>query len=79
MSRLDGRMAAVTLEQGQPAAVAVANGRSRPVLSVVSHWREWLGALAGEPERDVWQVETSRGTLELHCQDGDWQVFRWDD
>lgn len=46
-------MAAVTLEQGQPAAVAVGNGRSQPVLAVVSHWREWLGALAGEPERDA--------------------------
>ena len=38
-----------------------------PVLAVVDDWREWFGVLAGEPERDVWLVDTPKGVYELHC------------
>ena len=46
-------------------------GRGKPYLvpirARISHWREWVGVLDGEPERDVWQVETALGVCELHC------------
>lgn len=80
MSRMDGRV--VQVEEsvlGLPLAVRLENGHLLPVHQVVGRWREWLGALAGEPERDVWQVETPRGTLELHQVAGEWLLFRWED
>jgi hypothetical protein len=36
------------------------------VTAVRDYWREWFNIVQGEPERDVWQVETGRGLLELH-------------
>lgn len=65
--------------------------RTVPVLACLAHWREWIGILDGEPERDVWQVETSLGICELHClhyvpnaKDGqapheDWLLACWMD
>lgn len=88
MSRLDGRWATVTTgEQGQPVGFLPAGTRAvLPVLGVRRHWREWLGALDGEPERDIWQVETPPGVCEMHClrtpgeeSGGQWLVFRWED
>ena len=89
MSRLDGRWARVECDgRGQPARFVLAGTKEvLPILGVRRHWREWLGALDGEPERDIWQVETPPGVCELHClrapgeeeSDGQWLVFRWED
>ncbi len=92
MSRLDGRPAHVACDAaGRPAAFTLADEtRPVPVAAVLDHFREWIGALDGEPERDVWQVETARGVCELHhlrhpTEDvndpvgGDWLLFRWED
>ena len=95
MSRLDGRWARVECDgRGQPTGFVPAGTRVvLPVLGVRRHWREWLGALDGEPERDIWQVETPPGVCELHClraageedkeeagqSGGQWIVFRWED
>ena len=38
----------------------------QPILSILAHHREWIGVLDGEPERDVWLVETPDGICELH-------------
>ena len=69
MSRLDGRPAQVACDAaGRPAAFTLA-GEKRPVMvaMVLDHFREWIGVLDGEPERDVWQVETAHcGVCELH-------------
>ena len=91
MSRIDGRWATVACgEDGQPASVQVRGERSPwEVLRIVSHWREWLGALEGEPERDIWHVLTARGGCELHglcppsageeAPPAQWVLWRWDD
>lgn len=39
---------------------------SLPIREVVDDWREWFGAIFGEPERDVWIVDTPKGIYELH-------------
>jgi hypothetical protein len=49
------------------------------VLHVHSHHREWIGALEGEPERDVWKVETARGILELHHIQESWILAKEED
>ncbi len=90
MSRLDGRWAQVECdERGQPLGITLAGTTAPlPVLGIRRHWREWLGALDGEPERDIWQVETPPGVCELHClrepnededSRGQWLLFRWED
>jgi hypothetical protein len=95
VSRLDGRPAAVTCDAGgQPQAFTLpGENRPVPVVTVLDHFREWIGALEGEPQRDVWQVETARGGVcELHylshpTEDGDepagdaggWLLYRWED
>jgi hypothetical protein len=68
MSRLDGRPAQVICDAaGQPRAFTLpGEKRPVPIFAVLDHWREWIGALQGEPPRDVWQVETPRGLCELH-------------
>lgn len=60
-----------------------------PIRRRLDHWREWIGIHDGEPQRDVWLVETDRGLCELHylCHpDGDrdlapgrWIVHAWKD
>ncbi len=53
------------------------------VRRVLDHWREWIGILQGEPERDLWRLETPRGICEVHqlqiksasC----WLLARWED
>ena len=95
MSRLDGRWASVTCdEQGGPQAIRLRGEQGPlPVRAVLRHWREWIGALDGEPERDIWHVDTPLGGCELHhlrrpCEGGAgddetgpgaWVLFRWDD
>jgi hypothetical protein len=91
MSRLDGRYADVQQDKmGLPSGFTARGERSViHVTGVAEHHREWIGVLEGEPERDVWRVETPRGTCELHQlrhptaeEDdpyGDWLIFRWDD
>jgi hypothetical protein len=37
------------------------------------------GALEGEPERDVWKVETARGILELHHVQKSWILAKEED
>jgi hypothetical protein len=74
---------------GEPFSVSLyGQGRPLPVIAVRSHWREWVGVLDGEPERDVWQVELPTGFCELHCLRfpltteptcGDWILYRWED
>lgn len=68
MSRLDGRPVEVTCDTAGRPEVFTITGEScsLTVRAVFDHWREWIGALDGEPERDVWQVETVRGVCELH-------------
>ena len=96
MSRLDGRPAQVACDAaGRPVAFILA-GEKRPVTvaAVLDHFREWIGALEGEPQRDVWQVETAHcGVCELHhlrhpSHDSDedngdkagaWLLYRWED
>ena len=92
MSRRDGRPICVTCDGvGEPAAVLFPGAlRPLPVLAHLRHWREWIGSLEGESERDVWIVETARGICELHClrgspseeepaEGGDWILAAWED
>jgi hypothetical protein len=107
MSRLVGRPVEVICDNGVPVAFRlngpalitpaacppVNGGQELQVIGLVAHWREWIGVLDGEPERDVWQVETPHGTCELHClrhpndqadepgenDPGEWLLYRWDD
>ena len=65
------------------------NWNAVPIFQPFDHWREWFGIIDGEPERDVWQVETPQGICELHClrtpQLDDepgfshWLLYRWED
>lgn len=64
----------VTNPEGAPCWV---NGWE--VLHVHSFHREWIGALEGEPERDVWKVETARGILELHRVRESWTLAKAED
>ncbi len=81
-------------KNGEPIALAFGPSRSSvPVLKRMKHWREWIGILDGEPERDIWQVELTSGVCELHClrypcstettslypSSGDWLLYRWED
>lgn len=91
MSRLDGRYTQVTLNSmAAPAGFTISGERSPiAVTGVVEHFREWIGVLDGELERDVWRVDTPHGTCELHhlkhpCAEdaepqGEWILFRWED
>ena len=91
MSRLDGRYADVTVDQSSaPVSFVIRGDKSAiSVTGVAKHWREWIGILNGNAERDIWHVETTRGTCELHnlrqptVQDtnplGYWMIFRWED
>ncbi len=82
-------------EEGTPLSLALdPTANSLPILSYLSHWREWFAVLDGEPERGVWRVETARGVCELHClrfpqeydsedeseaAPGTWLLARWAD
>jgi len=72
IARRDGRtLTAVTQDaDGRPVAFALPAGpatQTLHVLQVLDHWREWIGILDGEPERDIWRVETDTGGIcELH-------------
>ena len=96
VSRRFARPVAVRLSpDGAPARIKWVGGsgaQSLPVLAVAEHWREWIGALDGEPERDVWRVETPAGPCELHhlraapdpegadgSGGGEWILARWED
>ena len=62
MSRLVGRaVPVVCARDGTPALVGGVE-----VLHVHESFREWIGALEGRGEVDVWRVETHRGLVELH-------------
>ena len=91
MSRLDGRYADVKQDGAGGLTGFVIRGERDvvAVTGVAEHHREWIGVLEGEPERDVWRVDTPRGSCELHHlrqptaedeePDGYWLIFRWDD
>ena len=50
------------------------------VRRVLDHWREWIGILQGEPERDLWRLETPHGICEVHCvAPSHWLLARWED
>ena len=55
----------VIFDNGVPAEVAFGQVRL-PVVGIVDAWREWYDVLGGEPERDVWILETERGICEIH-------------
>lgn len=85
MSRRIDRPARVATDRfGVPTEVD-----GEPVRRRHDHWREWIGIHDGDPQRDVWLVETDRGICELHylCHpDGDddlgpgrWLVHAWRD
>lgn len=62
MSRVIGQpVAVVTHRDGTPFLV---NGQE--VLHVHETYREWIGALVGQGEVDVWRVETHSSLMELH-------------
>lgn len=77
-------VAVETDEQGRP--VRVENGA---ISLLLDHWREWIGILEGEPQVDVWKVQTARGICELHrrrypdpsgrLDPGCWFLVRWED
>lgn len=69
MSRLDGRPVQVeTDEEGKPLAITFPGATSpERVLLPLAFWREWIGVLDGEPERDIWRVVVKRGVCEIHC------------
>ena len=67
MSRRLSRPVEVQCDGGGVPLSIQAGGVPLPVLAVVDDWREWFGVLAGEPERDVWLVDTPKGVYELHC------------
>jgi hypothetical protein len=64
-----------------------------PVLRRLAYFREWIGILDGEPQLDVWRVETPSGICELHFRsypNGEeeknaldpacvWILARWED
>ena len=78
-------MRVVVDPEGSPRRV-----EGEPVIHICAFHREWIGALEGEPERDVWRVETGRGLMELHhlhlpaeglvpTDSGTWLLSRWED
>ena len=67
MSRSLNRSIEVECDEIGVPAFILAGRASLPVRSIIDGWREWFGAIFGEPERDVWIVETGRGVYELHC------------
>ena len=67
MSRRLGRSVEVRCD-GCGVPTDILTGRAcLTVCGVVDGWREWFGAAFGEPERDVWIVDTPQGVYELHC------------
>jgi len=69
VNRLDGRLIAVETDgDGNPVAFTLPDGQPpQAILNHLAYWREWIGVLEGEPERDVWWVRTPRGICEIHC------------
>ena len=93
MSRLlNAPVAVVTDAAGTPRTVHLPDEPlPQRVVEARPGWREWIGSLSGEPERDVWIVETERRVCELHClrqptgedeeepAGGEWLLHRWMD
>lgn len=94
MSRLDGRAIRVAVDaDGIPVRLGLPGRRVLTVVAVREHWREWFGALDHEPERDVWQLETDGGHVEIHGvrdpftaavnpiagTEIEWILHRWED
>jgi hypothetical protein len=66
MSRRLSRLVSVRCDDTGTPLCILTGGISVPVEGVVDDWREWLGVLDGEPQRDVWIVDTASGVYELH-------------
>jgi hypothetical protein len=86
MSRLDGRIISVeTDSDGNPIAFILPGSPRDEVRQQLTYWREWIGILSGEPERDVWRVQTPRGICEIHClrpatvTTAMWVLHSWED
>jgi hypothetical protein len=91
MSHLDGRVIRVKCDDdGIPVRLGLPGKRVLSVLAVRDHWREWFDSLRlsdpPEPERDVWQLETDAGHVEIHGlrEPPDetayaWILHRWED
>lgn len=79
MSRIANRPVSVEIDPatGEPLRVD-----GIVVRRVLDHWREWIGILQGEPERDLWrlELETPRGICEVHfLEPNHWLLARWED
>ena len=88
MSRIDGRLVSADCdENGLPQRLVLPDGFSLSVIAIRDYWREWFDPIGGEPERDVWQLDTDAGHLELHgLRDSldaatvrQWLLYRWED
>jgi hypothetical protein len=91
--RLDRPVSVACRADGSPTSF-VWEGDRLAIRGALNHFREWVGALDGAPERDIWRVETARGVCELHhmhppadaeeaivtaATAGDWVLHRWED
>ncbi|MES2465414.1 MAG: hypothetical protein V4671_33010 [Armatimonadota bacterium] len=77
MSRISNRLVSVETDPvtGEPLRV-----EGVPVRRVLDHWREWIGILQGESERDLWRLETPLGICEVHLlRPSHWLLARWED
>lgn len=80
--------------EGVPAVIVT--GRTRLlVCGVADRWREWFDVLDGEPEHEVWVLDTDGGVCEVHglrpCPStesppgeedvpcAEWLLCRWED
>jgi hypothetical protein len=87
VSRLDGRPIRVKTDiEGRPIAFLLPDGSpEQKIFRRLAYWREWIGVLDGEPERDIWRVETIQGGIcEIHCLNPiqaaeTWILHGWED
>lgn len=89
MSRIINEAVSVACDESGFPVSFVWQGRRCFARDAGERFREWIGALQGEPERDIWRLDTQQGICELHflhppimdgdALDGDWLLYRWED
>ena len=94
MSRLAVKaVQVICTPEGMPTVIIT--GRTRFVVGgIVDRWREWFDVNDGEPEREVWIVDTDGGMCEVHglrpfpsseppgeedVPCAEWLLCRWED
>lgn len=95
MSRLAAKaVQVICTPEGMPTVIIT--GRTRLLVGgIVDRWREWFDVLDGEPEHEVWVLDTDAGICEVHGlrpypstepQPGEvdvpcaeWLLCRWED